>query len=81
MCVARQSGEACVYEGWKEWQARIIGQLLPWTLSTPRRFTGCITAATQECPGEDKRVTAMIVLDAAVCAENSINPVHLASFL
>ncbi len=30
---------------------------------------------------EDKRVTAVIVLDTAVYAENTINPVHLASFL
>lgn len=30
---------------------------------------------------EDKRVTAVIVLDAAVCAESTINPVHLTSYL
>lgn len=30
---------------------------------------------------EDKRVTAVIVLDTAVCAESTINPVHLTSYL
>lgn len=30
---------------------------------------------------EDKRVTAVIVLDAAFCAESTINPVHLPSNL
>lgn len=80
--------------GWAEWRSMCLWRLEimagedNWTAFTLDVSHSEALQWVHNCchPGmlrvlEDKRVTAVIVLDAAVCAENTINPVHLASFL